>query len=273
MALVNNGNNTGIRNWISMKYLITRVLMILGILALSIPAAWASKTETSPEKGWSFTASPYIWGASLEGTVAAPPLPAAEVDASFIDIIKNTNIGFMGVAELRKGRFGIINDIVWLSVSADSDVLPAPISRNVKAELDHVMASLMGAYRLVDKDRSWLDLVLGVRGWYVDQSIKLVPGILNSVNKATATEGWVDVIGGLRTRMELGKGFYASTLTLAGGGSSKAALDLMGSINYAVTDQFLAEAGYRYVKVNYEKSGFEWDLEYHGPILGGRYTF
>lgn len=266
--------NTGTKNRMIMKYLITRALMIGWIFALSIPAAWASKTEASPDKkGWSFTAAPYVWGASLEGTVATPPLPAADVDASFGDIIKNTNIGFMGVAELRKGRFGIINDIVWLRLSADSDVLPAPISRSAKLDLDHVMASLMGAYRLVDKDRSWLDLVLGVRGWYVDQSLKLGPGVINSANKATTTEGWVDVIGGLRTRMELGKGFYASTLILAGGGSSKNALDLMGSINYAFTDQFLAEAGYRYVKVNYEKSGFEWDLEYHGPIIGGRYTF
>ena len=179
----------------------------------------------------------------------------------------------MGVAELRKGRFGIINDIVWLSLSADSDVLPAPLSRSVKADLDHVMASLMGAYRLVDKDRSWLDLVLGVRGWYVDQSINVGPGVLNSANKATTTEGWVDVIGGLRTRFELGKGFYASTLTLAGGGSSKAVLDLMGNISYAFTNQFSAEAGYRYVKVNYGKSGFEWDVKTHGPIIGGEYTF
>lgn len=243
--LTMNDNNTGIRNRNrnSMKYLITRALTILWILVLSIPAAWANKTETSPDKGWSFSVAPYVWGAGLEGTVATPPLPAAEVDASFKDIIKETNLGFMGVAELRKGRFGIINDIVWLSLSAGSDVLPAPISRSAKLDLDHVMASLMGAYRLVDKDRSWLDLVLGVRDWYVDQSLKLGPGVTNSTNKTTTTEGWVDVIGGLRTRMELGKGFYASTLTLAGGGSSKAALDLMGSINYAFTDQFLAEAG------------------------------
>ena len=99
------------------------------------------------------------------------------------------------------------------------------------------------------------------------------PGVFRSGNKVNHNEGWMDVIGGLRTRVDLGKGFYVSTLTLAGGGSSKAALDLIDSINYAFTDQLSAEAGYRYVKVNYEKSGFEWDVETHGPILGGRYEF
>ena len=257
-----------------MKYLMTRMLIILWVLTLSIPAAWASKTEASPDKGWSFSVAPYVWGASLEGTIATlPPLPPVDVDASFIDIINKANLGFMGVAELRKGRFGIITDIVWLSLSAKTTAIPAPFTRNVKANFDQLVATLAGAYRLVDKDKSWLDLVLGVRGWYVDQSINVGPGVLLSGNKVTTTEGWVDVIGGLRTQTHLGKGFYASTLTLAGGGSSKAALDLMGNINYAFTDQFSAEAGYRYVKVNYEKAGFEWDVEYHGPIIGGRYEF
>jgi len=257
-----------------MKYLITRVLMILWIFALSIPAAWANKTETSPDKGWSFSVAPYVWGAGIEGTIATlPPLPAVDVDFSFKDIIKNTNIGFMGVAELRKGRFGLISDIVWLSLSAKSSAIPEPFTRNVKLDFDQVMATLAGAYRLVDKDQSWLDLVLGVRGWYIDQTVNVGPGVLRSGNKATTTEGWVDVIGGLRTRIELGKGFYVSTSTLAGGGSSKNVLDLIGNINYEFTNQFSAEAGYRYVKVNYEKSGFEWDVDMHGPILGGRYEF
>ena len=272
MKLVNNDNNTGIRN--SMKYLITRVLAIGWIFALSIPAAWASKTEASPEKEWSFTAAPYVWGASLEGTVATlPPLPAVDIDASFKDIIKKTNIGFMGVAELRKGRSGFITDIIWLSLSGKSGALPAPFTRKVKGDFDQLTATLAGAYRLVDEGQSWLDLVLGVRGWYIDTSLNVGPGVLRAGNKINHKEGWVDVIGGLRTRVELGKGFYASTLTLAGGGSSKAALDLMGAISYAFTNQFSAEAGYRYVKINYEKSGFEWDVEIHGPILGGRYEF
>lgn len=256
-----------------MKYLITKVLTILWIFALSIPTTSASKTAAFPDKEWSFTAAPYVWGAGLEGTVAMPPLPAANVDASFKDIIKKANIGFMGVAELRKGRFGIITDIIWLSLSEKSNTLPAPLTRTVKGDFDQLTATLAGAYRLVDKDQGWLDLVLGARGWYIDSSLNVGPGVLRPGNKVSQKEGWVDVIGGLRTRIGLGKGFYASTLTLAGGGSSKNSLDLMGAISYAFTNQFSAEAGYRYLKVNYEKSGFEWDVEIQGPILGGRYTF
>ena len=57
-----------------------RVFSILCIVALSIPAAWASETEGETEylssEDWSFSATPYFWAAGLKGTVATtPPIP------------------------------------------------------------------------------------------------------------------------------------------------------------------------------------------------------
>jgi len=40
-----------------------RVFSILCIVALSIPAAWASETEGSSSEDWSFSATPYFWAA------------------------------------------------------------------------------------------------------------------------------------------------------------------------------------------------------------------
>ena len=256
-----------------MRSQVARVLGVFLFVTLSIPVAWASETEDSSSEDWSFTVMPYIWGTSLKGTTAPlPPLPAVEVDASFGDIIKETNLGYMGAAELRKGKFGFISDVIWIDLSAEaSGPLPPLFSSFIEFDYTSLIASLLGAYRVLEQERGWLDLVAGVRGWYIDSNVGVGPGgIILSVDHA---EGWVDAMGGIRARINLGKGFYAQALILGGGGGSKSAVDLMGRIGYTFTDQINAFAGYRFLKIDYKNKGFVWDVEYQGPLVGGSYKF
>ena len=255
------------------------VVKIFSISLISIlcnQVAWASgETENLSSKEWKFTVMPYVWGASLKGNVATlPPLPAVTVDASFGDIIKNTNLGFMGAAELRKGKFGIISDIVWIDLSANSSgVLPSPFTRTLKLDAMTLMATIAGAYRVYEQERGWLDLIAGVRGWYSETTLNVGPGILLTGRKGSHTEGWVDGLGGLRARINLWRGLHVTAITLGGGGASNSIADLTGTIGYTFTEQFSVMAGYRYLKVDYKNKGFVWDIEQQGPILGGRYTF
>jgi len=240
-----------------------RVLGILWIVALSIPSAWANDTESLSGDEWSFTVSPYVWGISLEGNASTlPPLPSVELDASFGDIVKDINLGFMSTAELRKGKFGIFADVVWSDLTTD----PAPFLR---INSTSVMATIAGAYRVLEQERGWLDLIVGARGWYIDTGLNVGPlgGLIGH------SEGWVDAIGGLRTRINLGKGFHATAFTLGGGGASKYVVDLTGTLGYTFTNHLSTFVGYRFVKVNYEENNFLWDMQYQGPILGGGYKF
>jgi hypothetical protein len=256
---------------IMMRYLVGGTL---GIVALSVPVAYASETKDAWDKKWSFTVAPYVWGTAVQGTVATlPPLPPVKVDASFGDIIKQANLGFVGAFELRKGKVGFITDIVWLKLSAESSALPSPFTHTLNLESESFMGTALGAYRAIKRERGWLDLVVGVRGWYVDTSLDVGPGILLPGRTISHTEGWVDVIGGARARINLGQRFYATAWTLGGGGSSQSVVDLTGTIGYAFTDNISATAGYRYIKVDYSKSGFVWNVEYQGPILGGMFKF
>jgi hypothetical protein len=248
-----------------------RVLGIFWILTLSIPAAWASETYGSSSEDWSFTLMPYIWGTSLKGTAAPlPPLPAAEIDASFGDIINEINLGFMGAAELRKGKFGIIADVLWLDISADSSGPVAPVLNLIELDATTLTATLLGAYRVLEQEQGWLDLVVGARGYYIDTSLDIGLGIILS---SAHTEGWVDAMGGIRTLINLGKGFYATALAIGGGGGSSSAVDVIGKVGYTFTNHISAFAGYRYVKVDYQNKRFGWDVELQGPLIGGTYKF
>ena len=250
-----------------------RVLGIFCIVALSISPAWASETEGETEylssEDWSFIVSPYVWAISLKGSAAPlPPLPASDFDASFGDIWKDLNLGFFGRAELRKGKFGIISDVIWADLSMDA----VPVGGLVEIDSSSVVASLLGTYRLLEQEeQAWLDLVVGVRGYYLDTNLDVGPGGIFLSHGHT--EGWVDAMAGFRARIDLGMDFYANAFLIGGGGGSSSAADLLGLIGYSFTDNLSTYAGYRFLKIDYKNNGFVWDVEYQGPLAGGSYKF
>lgn len=149
-----------------------------------------------------------------------------------------------------------------------------PFTRSLEVVSNTFMGTLAGVYRLAEKEQGWIDLLLGVRGWYVGTDLDVGPGILPSGGrKIDHDEGWVDVIGGIRTRLHLSRSFHATVFTLAGGESSESVVDVAGQLGYAFTNKLSAMAGYRYIKVDYQKSDFEWNVEQKGPFLGLEYRF
>lgn len=48
------------RNRIFMHYFCKQLFVMLCIALLSIPVAWASKTDVSSDNGWSFSIAPYL---------------------------------------------------------------------------------------------------------------------------------------------------------------------------------------------------------------------
>ena len=256
-----------------MQWLIRSMLGAICLVSLSASIGWAEERDESRADRWSFAFSPYLYASGLKGTVATlPPLPSSNVNASFNDIVGNLEFAFMGTAELRKGRFGILTDIMWIKISADGTT-PGPVFGGTRLDSETLMATVAGVFRIAENERGWIDLVAGVRGYYVDTDLNFQPGLLPG-RTSSANAGWVDGLGGLRARVNIWRGLYAGATTVAGGGGSDIVVDVVGGLGYAFTKHISIFAGYRYVKVDYEKkSGFIWDVEYQGPLVGMSFTF
>src|SRR5687768_10059028 len=95
------------------------------MLAGAAIAADAALSEPPPElpqdSGWTFTVAPYLWMAGIEGSIAQFGFAPVDVDASFIDILENFDIGAMAVAEARNGPFGIAMDFQYTKLSVEAD--------------------------------------------------------------------------------------------------------------------------------------------------------
>ena len=109
---------------------LSAVLFWIVLFLLSLTASAQVETESPPREAnfasdvWHVSASPYLWLAGLDGNLSLSGHEAA-VHPSFSDIFGNLKIGFMGLAEVRGGRVGVLTDLLFVRVG-DQGAVPVP---------------------------------------------------------------------------------------------------------------------------------------------------
>lgn len=242
--------------------------------AISQPAgAWEPEKRLASDE-WSFAAAPYLWLSSLHGDIAAfPALPPVEVDAGFREIFENLDPSLMFAGEIRKGRLGLLTDIIYVHLSADGPT-PGPLFSGVEADIKNFIGTFEGAYRVVDTDNLDLDLLGGVRVWSVRTELSFSPGIL-AARAAENTESWVDPMVGVRARVDVGSGFFLTAWGNVGGFGVVSDLDwdIFGGVGYEWNDWLSSIVGYRHLEIDYDDRGFLYDVVQTGPIIGAVLRF
>lgn len=235
------------------------------LLSLLIFPLWVS---AGGGEDWTFTVAPYLWVTGQEGKVATlPPLPPAEVDISFGDVIDNLDMALMGLAEARKGRFGISSEILYLSVSAGAE-LSGPEFSGADYEEDLLSATFAASYALTQDKDHLLDAVAGVRFWDLDNTLELKAGDFPDTT-VSAQESWNDLFIGLKGKTRVNDHWYLTGWSYAAvAGDSDSFWDVFGGAGYEYSDTFSLVVGYRHQEVDYEKGDFLFDVELSGPIVG-----
>ena len=223
-----------------------------------------------PSDDWSFNITPYVWAASLHGSIAPlPRLPAVDVDASFEDIFENLDIVGMVYAEARYQRFAAYTDLVYTSISADADTPFGILFEDGEAKNEIFIGTFGGSYRAIETEHASLDLLAGARVWSVDTEVKLRGGLLPN-QKFEEDESWVDPVVGLHGIYRFDNGIFITSFSHVGGFGvgSHLTWDTFGALGYQFNDSISAIAGYRHLEVDYENNGFVFDVELSGPVIG-----
>jgi opacity protein-like surface antigen len=248
------------------------------MLAGAAVAADAALPEAPPElpqeSGWTFTVAPYLWMAGIEGSIAQFGFAPVDVDASFIDILENFDIGAMAVAEARNGPFGIAMDFQYTKLSVEADTPLGLAAERVEVESETLTALLAGEYRIFETDAASVDLMAGGRLWSVETTIDPRGGPADGLFFSDG-DTWVDPIVGARGRADLSDSFYLTGWGMIGGFgvNSDFTWDVMGALGYEVTDSISMIGGYRALGVDYADGDFVFDVVQHGPILGAVFRF
>jgi hypothetical protein len=171
-------------------------------------------------------------------------LPAISVDATFADILDNFDFGFMGAAEARYGRFGILTDVMYVKLSADAPTPFGILADGVDVTSETFSMLVAGSYRLLESDQGHLDVLGGGRLWYVNTEVDLV----NPIVPAPTFEGgdtWVDPIIGVQGRANLTPEVFLTGWAMIGGfgAASELTWDLMGGAGMPSTSAGRSLAG------------------------------
>lgn len=247
---------------------------IILIVAAVARAQADDSAEILRRDDWSFSITPYVWAASLEGTVGVGDLPSLDIDAGFNEILKNLDFAAMIFAELRYQRFAIYTDIIITNISADGDSPREILFDEADVSNGLFIGTFGGAYRVLEAERGNLELLAGARAWSVDTRLDLDGGLLDD-QEFESNENWIDPVVGIRGRLNIGHGLYVNGLANIGGFGlgSDLTWDVFGGIGYEFNQTVSALAGYRHLAVDYDNSGFSYDVELSGPVIGATIRF
>jgi hypothetical protein len=134
----------------------SRTTILLCIVLLFSLKAMAQVEVESPQPDptfandtWHMSVSPYLWAAGFDGNLSLMGHDAA-VHQSFGDIFSNLKFRFMGLGEVRRGRVGLLTDVLFLRAADETAVAvpQLPISVQVKLTASTFLLTPLVAYRV-----------------------------------------------------------------------------------------------------------------------------
>ena len=267
-------------NYLRMKSVAVCVLA-LGLFSCSplfgqdqLPTADHSLTEASiggesdqssgsSDNGWHVAVSPYLWFPGMSGTIGVLGRNAS-VHASPGDILSHLGIGLMGAMEVRKNRFVLPVDFMWVKLEGDRSTPFNPGVSYINFKVKQTILTPGAGYRVVDQDKLKVDARVGLRYWHLGQNLSFPPSGLFSNTSRSAN--WVDVVAGGKLEGTLTPKLLVTILGDAGGGDAGLDYEVATLLGLKVSQKVLLQAGWRYLDVDYRTSApalFVYDV--HSP--------
>jgi hypothetical protein len=234
--------------------------------------AVAKPQSGSSGSSWKFAFAPYLYMTGMSGTVGARGRTTT-IDLSFGDVMSHFKFGLMGTFEARRGKFVILNDMIWIKMSEERNT-PGGLYSTAKIGVNMFVWNPEVGYRLYESDAGSFDVLGGIRLTSVENTLKFSSGILAGFD-VNARKTWAAPIVGAHGLVNLSPKFFLSTVFDAGGGfGTHFTGQFYGGAGYRITPKIALIGGYRYFKNNFSDSeGFVFDTSMNGILFGARFDF
>lgn len=263
--------------------------MIAGLLGLSVgtaalaadvPAPRLAVPETA-QAGWRFQITPYGWLPTIGGTVRpAAGLPTFEKTLSPGDVLERLNGAFFLTGTARYGRLMFYGDLTWAQISETAlAIVPGVgIPVRVKGTVTQASLTLGGGYSVIDTPAFVLDALAGARIMHLEADVEAQAFLAPNFAIGAAggvTKGWVDPILGARFRWQFTPDWSFIGYGDVGGFDvgSRLTWQLVGTVNYRMTQNLYLSAGWRHMYFDYRERGQIIETEMTGPIFGATLRF
>jgi hypothetical protein len=252
--------------------------MVLFPLSFSLRAQVVVESP-EPDKSfdsdtWHAGFTPYLWFAGLNGDLNLLGHETA-VHQSFGDIFGNLKIGFMGMGEIRRGRLGLLTDLLFVRVG-DQTAVPVPqLPFPVQVKLTSTTFTLtpLVAYRVYSEKHLSVDALGGLRIYHLGATSNFNAGPLGAYSYADS-DNWVDVTAGARVLAKITPKIGAFLLGDAGGGGSSPTWEIAYGAGYKIMKNATVQLGYKRLYFSRQSGpNFGADVTQQGLILGTTVVF
>jgi len=263
------------------------LLLVVLLMALLASTGALAQQPASETESWQFGVSIYGWFPDVGGKTAfTQPGGGSEFEIGIENILDNLEFTLMGTFDVRKGRWGILTDAIYMDVGGSQTgtreatiggiELPVDASANVDLDLKSWIWTLTGYYRVLDQPGMTLDVVAGAR--YLDVETKVnwvVTGNVGSIpvpDRTGAAEAnlknW-DALIGLRGRFAFGaqNAWFVPYYFDVGAGDSDLTWQGVAGLGYAFHWGEI-EAAWRYLSYDLPSSRAIEDMSFSGPVVG-----
>jgi hypothetical protein len=153
-------------------------LSVVTIFFLPPIAGWAGTQQESiaieqpPAKTsepWQITVGGPGWLAGVSGTTGFHGINS-NVDVGIGQILKHINVIYSLSGEVRRGRFGVLGDLLYLNAQAGTGERSGLVSK-VDLGLQQFLGEFFGSYRVIEGPHGWLDLLAGFRYTYLGEQV------------------------------------------------------------------------------------------------------
>jgi hypothetical protein len=241
--------------------------------AIACLAATLAGPAAAQGNGWSFELSPYAWTPGVTTSVGTR-FGTLEADASISDVLSSLDFAAMGVFEARKGRWGLIADLLYTDLTERRDTPFGVLFSRARVETELTLASGYVAYRLHEDARVAVDAMAGLRAVSADIDVTLSPGALPA-RQFGASESWVDPLVGGRVRVAITDRWFATAFADVGGtgGDTDLTWQLVATVGYQVNDRWSVRGGWRELSIEKRMGGRDVEIDLGGPLLGLTFAF
>ncbi len=208
---------------------------------------------------WTYTLSPYGWGAGIDGSVSVGEL-STDVEVGFDDILDNMDWGVLAAFEAHNGDSFILVDAVYITLNANSQVGPA----SAKVGLDELIVTAVYGVQVNDTPFA---IFGGARYLSIDTSIRDRSGLGLSASKDI---DMVDpILGGRMTLPVNDRAGFVVTGDVGGfGAGTDFTWEVIATVYTKITDSIVGAVGYRAMNFDHDDDGVEMDLTMHGFLAG-----
>jgi hypothetical protein len=236
--------------------------------------AGSAHSAADSDPAWHINLNFYLWLPGTHGILGANGYDVA-YKASAGDLLSNFRFGLMAALAAQRGRFVMIDDMIWVRIEANKQVvLPVPNVPQLtgQAKAGQFILTPEFGYRVFDGEKLKIDAIGGFRYWHLESSLQFTPPVRN--NNFSTSSNWADPLMGGRIQVPLSRRVLATVLGDAGGWGTGAQSDyqILGILGFQVSSKWSLGAGYRYLYVNYRSGSFIYQTAMSGALIGVNYS-